>query len=179
MWQLLRPQPLIHAVCHHERYRRGVQQNAKYNPQFDISNTYVYQYSLRRMRLSLVQRGHYHYVSIRWFCHLPFCCSGWMRNSAPERNRDWCNNTTVCIFIPGRSKWAHMTGIIFIMDNPWNNCSNGAHIGVFCFPFGIVKWPKPRKDPDSKVHGANMGSIWGQQDPGGPHVGPMNFAIWG
>ena len=28
--------------------------------------------------------------------------------------------------------------------------------------------------PDSKVHGANMGSIWGRQDPGGSHVGPMN-----
>ena len=33
-------------------------------------------------------------------------------------------------------------------------------------------------NPDSKVHGANMGPTWGQQDPGGPHVGPMNFAIW-
>ena len=33
--------------------------------------------------------------------------------------------------------------------------------------------------PNSKVHGANMGPIWGWQDPGGPHVGPMNFAIWG
>ena len=32
--------------------------------------------------------------------------------------------------------------------------------------------------PDSKVHGANMGPIWGRQDPGGPHVVPMNFAIW-
>ena len=32
---------------------------------------------------------------------------------------------------------------------------------------------------DSKVHGTNMGPIWGQQDPGRPHVGPMNFAIWG
>ena len=32
--------------------------------------------------------------------------------------------------------------------------------------------------PDSKVHGANMGPIWGRQDPGGPHVGPVNFAIW-
>ena len=32
--------------------------------------------------------------------------------------------------------------------------------------------------PDSKVHGANMGRICGRQDPGGPHVGPMNFAIW-
>ena len=23
-----------------------------------------------------------------------------------------------------------------------------------------------------------MGPIWGRQNPGGPHVGPMNFAIW-
>ena len=23
-----------------------------------------------------------------------------------------------------------------------------------------------------------MGHIWGRQDPGGPHVGPMNFVIW-
>ena len=33
--------------------------------------------------------------------------------------------------------------------------------------------------PDSKVHGANMGPIWGRQDPDGPHVGPMTFVIWG
>ena len=32
--------------------------------------------------------------------------------------------------------------------------------------------------PDSKVHGANMEPTWGRQDPGGPHVGPMNLAIW-
>ena len=32
---------------------------------------------------------------------------------------------------------------------------------------------------DNKVHGDSMGPIWGRQDPGGPHVGPMNFAIWG
>ena len=32
--------------------------------------------------------------------------------------------------------------------------------------------------PDSKVHGANMRPIWGWQDPGGPHVDPMNFTIW-
>ena len=31
---------------------------------------------------------------------------------------------------------------------------------------------------DNKVHGANMGPIWGRQDPGGPHVDPTNFAIW-
>ena len=32
--------------------------------------------------------------------------------------------------------------------------------------------------PDSKVHGCYMGTSWGRQDPGGPHVGPMNLAIW-
>ena len=32
--------------------------------------------------------------------------------------------------------------------------------------------------PDSKVYGANMGPTWGRQDPGGPHVEPINFAIW-
>ena len=31
---------------------------------------------------------------------------------------------------------------------------------------------------DSKVHWTNIGPIWGRQDPGGFHVGPMNFAIW-
>ena len=37
---------------------------------------------------------------------------------------------------------------------------------------------KMMHNPDSKVPGANMGPIWGRQDRGGPHVGPMNFAIW-
>ena len=32
--------------------------------------------------------------------------------------------------------------------------------------------------PDSKFHGANLWPIWGRQDPGGPQVDPMNFAIW-
>ena len=32
--------------------------------------------------------------------------------------------------------------------------------------------------PDSKVYGDNMGPTWCKQDPGGPHVGHVNFAIW-
>ena len=35
-----------------------------------------------------------------------------------------------------------------------------------------------KTNPVSKVDGANIGPIWGLQDPGGPHVGPMNFAFW-
>ena len=40
------------------------------------------------------------------------------------------------------------------------------------FSVGLITYP------DSKVHGANMGHIWGRQDPGGSHVVPMNLAIW-
>ena len=36
----------------------------------------------------------------------------------------------------------------------------------------------PIKHPDSKVHGINMGPIWGRQGPDVPHVSPMNFIIW-
>ena len=32
--------------------------------------------------------------------------------------------------------------------------------------------------PDSKDYEASMGPAWGGQDPGGPHVGPMNLIIW-
>ena len=42
--------------------------------------------------------------------------------------------------------------------------------------YNTVIMSKPN-NPDSKVHKVNMGPIWGRQDPGGPHVGPMNFAI--
>ena len=33
-------------------------------------------------------------------------------------------------------------------------------------------------NPDFNVHGANMGPIWGRQDPGGPHVVPVNLVFW-
>ena len=36
----------------------------------------------------------------------------------------------------------------------------------------------PENISDSRVRGANMRPIWGWQDPGGPHVVPMNFVIW-
>ena len=40
------------------------------------------------------------------------------------------------------------------------------------------QFSKKQTFAESKVHGANMGPIWGHQDPGGLHIGPMNFAIW-
>ena len=47
-------------------------------------------------------------------------------------------------------------------------------------PYQNTGWAKSPSlpFPDNKVHGAKMGPIWGRQDPGGPHVGPLNFAIW-
>ena len=42
-------------------------------------------------------------------------------------------------------------------------------------------WDRSRKrrtNPDSKVHGANMGPTWVLPAPGGPHVGPINLVIW-
>ena len=41
----------------------------------------------------------------------------------------------------------------------------------------IVLQRKHMSHPNSKVHGANMGPIWGRRDPGGPYDGPMSFAI--
>ena len=63
------------------------------------------------------------------------------------------------------------------------------------FPFDDVimcwSWPaKAMKEIDSKrnndmvvswqslINGVNMGPTWGRQDPGRPHVGPMDLAIW-
>ena len=37
--------------------------------------------------------------------------------------------------------------------------------------------PKCLNDPDSKVHGANMGPTWVLPAPSGPHEGPLNLAV--
>ena len=54
-------------------------------------------------------------------------------------------------------------------NHKMTNCTKIAPEMVFCMD---------EQSPDNKVRGANMGPIWGRQDPSGPHVGPMNFAIW-
>ena len=82
-----------------------------------------------------------------------------------------------------------MLGIDFVRQNTWMD-----KVSVFSNTIFILTGKKPEcllsgsltwtvwtcvaSYPDSKVHGANMGPIWGRQDPGGPHVGPMNFVIW-
>ena len=56
-----------------------------------------------------------------------------------------------------------------LLDNNWLGCVQ------FLVSGQLLLW---ESCPDNKVHGPNMGHIWGWQDPGGPHVGPMNFAVW-
>ena len=46
----------------------------------------------------------------------------------------------------------------------------------------VLNWWSPtpslsKRDPEGKVHRANIGPIWGRQDPSGPHAGPMNFCL--
>ena len=50
-------------------------------------------------------------------------------------------------------------------------------VGMLDFHRGQETKITDQSIPGKMVHGANMGPIWGRQDPGGPHAGPMNFAI--
>ena len=51
------------------------------------------------------------------------------------------------------------------------------YVHGFRFPcFVVVTGLVP--NPDCKIHGATLWPTWGRQDPGGPHVGHMNLAIW-
>ena len=43
--------------------------------------------------------------------------------------------------------------------------------------FKRLKSDTTQANPDSKVHGANMGPIWVLSASDGPHVGPMKLVI--
>ena len=45
-------------------------------------------------------------------------------------------------------------------------------------PTVVVMLANMKNILDSKVHGANMGPKWVLSASDGPHVGPMNFAVW-
>ena len=62
-----------------------------------------------------------------------------------------------------------------VMGNISDNCT--CHHHTYTGPNCAIK-VVAGAFPDSKVHGVNMGPIWGRLDPGRSHVGPMNLAIW-
>ena len=71
---------------------------------------------------------------------------------------------------------------LFYPAGPWKKLANLCHFHPkkVCHKVQareVPQGPVLHYCPDSKVHWINMGPIWGRQDPGGPHVGPMNFAI--
>ena len=92
--------------------------------------------------------------------------------SGPHAKRvDICNEYQLQLVIRVGSKHSH-AGILHVqiwstIKWSWNN---RAYIALQQYM---------RLAPDSKLHGANMGPSWGGQDSGGPHVGHMNFVIWG
>ena len=50
-------------------------------------------------------------------------------------------------------------------------------IRTHCSSDNLGAYIKTHGFPDSMVHVTNMGPTWVLPAPGGPHVGPMNFAI--
>ena len=70
------------------------------------------------------------------------------------------------------------TGDVWIIPSfqIWDYMLDVEHVSCVIVNCGQTSMSHPF--PDSKVHRANMGPIWCRQDPDGPQVGPMNFAIW-
>ena len=98
---------------------------------------------------------------------------------------DWGRVTNICVgnltstgsdncLSPGRRHATIWTDAGILLIGPSETDFNEILIKNHTFSFKKVYL---KMSPDNKVHGANMGPIWGRQDPGGPQVGPMNFAI--
>ena len=99
---------------------------------------------------------------------------------------DWGRVTHICVgnitiigsdncLSPGRRHAIIWTDAGILLIGPSATDVNEILIKNHTFSFKKIYL---KMSPDSKVHWANMGPIWGRQDPGGPQVGSMNFAIW-
>ena len=98
----------------------------------------------------------------------------------------WCVITCPCPWYLFWHTRPHFTLLYINCADCFSTCKAGRRQwyagrscrGVPWWRVGYGMWWLVRRYPDSKVHGANMGPTWGRQDPGGPHVGHMNLAIW-
>ena len=59
-----------------------------------------------------------------------------------------------------------------------NECIYVKHVCLYVHGISNIGISMVHSYPHSKVHGANMGPIWGRQDPGGTHVGTVSFFTW-
>ena len=88
-------------------------------------------------------------------------------------------------------RWVPIPYINVLVQERCNSIANALELHLSCTnpsmssyiedDMGIlVRWHTQLDytNPDTKIHGANVGPTWGHQDPGGPHVGHKNLAIW-
>ena len=71
------------------------------------------------------------------------------------------------------NKWKFYLGHLYLLKHKFGAC---------CFNYLVRLLNYIRASSTKLFHltyRANMGPIWGRQDPGGPHVGPKNLPIWG
>ena len=109
--------------------------------------------------------------SITWRCHGgPTATVAFLRSAqgVPSRSTEFCSVTEHSMACSWRAKDCQM-----VHRRRIHSGARGAS-GAFIRRLHRVC----ASIPHSKVHGANMGPSWGRQDPGGPHVGNMNLAIW-
>ena len=108
-------------------------------------------------------------------------------NSCVSTLIDWSQVTNICVgyltiigsdncLSCGRRHAIIWTDAVILLIGPSETNFNEILISKLIIHFHLKMYLK--MSPDSKVLGVNMGSIWGRQNPGGPQVGPMNFAIW-
>ena len=103
----------------------------------------------------------------------------------PVRNAQVLISTHVLILNSQRSGWVITRALFQVkcyfvtVGVLWNLISLG-HLCVNFSKYTLLQLVRNGGGyvPDSKVHGDNMGPNWGRQDPGGPHVAPLNLAIW-
>ena len=92
------------------------------------------------------------------------------------------NQLALCLEWEGLGKWNVRRLELNLFRSEENGWCFVQDIFKGIFPTqlsGILLRDHSNAVPNSNVHGTNMGPIWGHQGPGGHHVGPMNFAIWG
>ena len=143
----------------------------------------------------------YMYGLVMLMCQLGRIASAIVLDYWPRSDKKltWVDNfSSICSILQWLDWLTHFLGLINFSRIIWGtNCNDHSYLHFFIDD--VLKWTSImlrlywlavavaycsafcsyyKNYPDSKVHGANMGPIWGRQDPGGSHVGHMNFAIW-
>ena len=71
----------------------------------------------------------------------------------------------------------HSVLLRHLIDQPGLSIYSRAK-SLFIFHIKRYHYLSRKWNPNNKVHGDNMGPTWVLPVPCGPHVGPMNLAIW-